>query len=67
VADASLSQPEGIVKDAVYPVASEETLRNLVAEWKATDKSYRNHVQTVICHSYRFLLPQDTAETAGSP
>ena len=24
-----------------------------MAEWKATGKSYRNHVQTVICHSYR--------------
>ncbi len=53
MADASLSQPDGVVKDVVFPVAGEDTLRNLVAEWKATGKSYRNHVQTVICHSYR--------------
>ena len=53
VAEASLSQPEGIVKDVVYPVVGEETLRNLVAEWQATGRSYRSQVQTVICNSYR--------------
>ncbi len=37
----------------VYPVVGEETLRDLVAEWQATGKSYRNQVQTIICNSYR--------------
>jgi TnpA family transposase len=53
VAEASLSQPEGVVKDVVYPVVGEEILRDLVTEWQATGKSYRNQVQTIICNSYR--------------
>ena len=36
VAEASLSQPQGVVKEVVYPVVGEETLRDLVAEWQAT-------------------------------
>jgi TnpA family transposase len=53
VAEASLSQPEGVVKEVVYPVVGEETLRDLVSEWRATGRSYRSQVQTIICNSYR--------------
>ncbi len=53
VAEASLSQPEGVVKEVVYPVVGEETLRDLVAEWQASGRSLKNQVQTVICNSYR--------------
>ena len=53
VAEASLSQPQGVVKEVVYPVVGEETLRDLVSEWQATGRSYKSHVQTLICNSYR--------------
>ena len=39
VAEASISQPEGVVKEVVYPVIGEETLRDLVAEWQANGKT----------------------------
>jgi len=53
VAEASLSQPEGVVREVVYPVVGEETLRDLVAEWQASGRSLKSQVQTVICNSYR--------------
>jgi len=53
VAEASLSQPEGVVKEVVYPVVGEETLRDLVLEWQSTGKAFKSQVQTVICNSYR--------------
>ena len=33
LAEASLAQPDGVVKDVVYPVVNEQTLRDLVKEW----------------------------------
>ena len=48
-----VAQPDGIVKDVVYPVVNEQTLRDLVKEWKASGPAYRKHVQTVIRNSYR--------------
>jgi hypothetical protein len=42
LADATLAQPDGIVRDVVFPVVDEQTLRDLVKEWKATGPSYRN-------------------------
>jgi hypothetical protein len=36
IADATLGKPDGIVREVVYPVVGEETLRDLVKEWKAT-------------------------------
>jgi TnpA family transposase len=53
LAEAALEQPDGIVKDVVYPVVNEQTLRDLVREWKASGPAYRKHVQTVIRNSYR--------------
>ena len=53
LAEAALEQPDGIVKDVVYPVVNEQTLRDLVKEWKASGPAYREHVRTVIRNSYR--------------
>ena len=53
LAEVALAQPDGIVKDVVYPVVNEQTLRDLVKEWKASGPAYRKHVQTVIRNSYR--------------
>jgi hypothetical protein len=35
LADASLAQPDGVVREVVYPVVPEPTLRELVKEWRA--------------------------------
>jgi len=53
LAAASLSKPDGAVRDVVFPVVDEQTLRNLVAEGENTGPVYRRHLQTVIHNSYR--------------
>lgn len=37
----------------VFPVVQEETLRNLVKEWKATGPTYKTTLRTVIRNSYK--------------
>ena len=62
IADASLGKPDGIVREVVFPVVGEETLRDLVKEWKATGPTYRTTLRTVIRNSYkghyRRMVPQ---------
>ncbi len=53
IADATLGKPDGIVREVVYPVVSEETLRDLVKEWKATGPTYRITLRTMIRNSYK--------------
>jgi TnpA family transposase len=53
VANASLDQPNGIVRDVVFPVVGEQTLRDLVKEWKSTGPTYRTILRTVIRNSYK--------------
>ncbi len=53
LADATLDQPDGIVREVVFPVVGEQTLRDLVKEWKATGPTYRTTLRTVIRNSYR--------------
>ena len=53
LADATLAQPDGVVRDVVFPVVDEQTLRDLVKEWKATGPTYRTTVCTVIRNSYQ--------------
>lgn len=53
LAEVTLAQPDGIVKEVVYPVVNEQTLRDLVKEWKASGPAYRKHFQMVIRNSYR--------------
>lgn len=38
LADATLAQPDGVVREVVFPVVGEQTLRDLVKEWKSMDK-----------------------------
>jgi hypothetical protein len=52
VAEASLAQPEGSVREVVYPVVGEQTLRELVKEAQATG-GYRRQLQAVMRSSYR--------------
>ena len=62
LAEATLAQPNGIVKEVVYPVVNQQTLHDLVKEWQAVGPGYQKHVQTVIRNSYRAhyrrLLPR---------
>jgi TnpA family transposase len=62
MANASLEHPDGKVKEVIYPVASEQTLRDLVKEFKASGTAYRQKVHTVIRSSYsrhyRRLVPK---------
>jgi TnpA family transposase len=53
LANASLSNPDGVVRDVVFPVVGEQTLRDLVKEWKATGPTYRVTLRTVIRNSYQ--------------
>lgn len=55
LADAALEKPDGTVRDVVFPVVQEETLHNLVKEWKATGPTptYRTTLRTVIRNSYK--------------
>jgi Domain of unknown function (DUF4158)/Tn3 transposase DDE domain len=62
VAGAALAKPDGIVRDVVFPVVGEQTLRDLVKEAKATGPTYRTTLRTVIRNSYkgyyRRMVPQ---------
>ena len=52
LADATLAQPDGVVRDVVFPVVGEQMLRDLV-RWKATGPTYRITLRTVIRNSYQ--------------
>jgi TnpA family transposase len=62
LAGAALDQPDGVVREVVFPVVGEQTLRDLVKEWKATGPTYRTTLRTVIRNSYkghyRRMVPQ---------
>lgn len=61
IAEATLDKPDGIVRDVVFPIAGEQTLRDLVKEGKATG-GYKTTLRTVIRNSYkghyRSMVPQ---------
>ena len=48
IADAALEYPDEPVRQVVFPEALEQTLRDLVAEYKAQGGAYRRHVQEVM-------------------
>ena len=62
MADAAVEHPDETVRAAVYPVVGEATLRDLVAEAKATEANRRARVRTVLTGSYssyyRRMLPE---------
>lgn len=53
LAEATLENPDGIVRDVVYPVVPEPTLRDLVKEWKTNGPAYRSKVTVLMRNSYR--------------
>ncbi|MFJ3308327.1 DUF4158 domain-containing protein [Streptomyces sp. NPDC086549] len=71
IAAASLSAPEGSVREVVYPAAGEEkTLKDLVAEMKATNAAFARSKREAFKSSYRSVrLPgpaRPAAPQAGS-
>jgi len=61
LAEAATDHPDGVVRDVLFPVVGEKTLRELVAEHKASGHRYEVRVQTRLHASYgahyRRLLP----------
>lgn len=53
LAGATLDQPDGIVREVVFPIVGEQTLRDLVKEWKSTGPAYRITLRTVIRNPYK--------------
>src|SRR5713101_2664883 len=47
IADAALEHPDEPVREVVFPIANEQTLRDLVAEYKAQGGAYRQQVQEI--------------------
>ena len=62
MAQTAIENPEGIVKDVLYPVVNEQTLKDLVKEFKHTGPAYREKIHTVIRASYgshyRRIVPE---------
>ena len=61
LAEAALEHPEGIVRDVLFPVVNEQTLREVVKEFKAQGPTYREQVYTIMrasyTHHYRRMTP----------
>ena len=51
IANASLAKPDGTVRQVVFPVGGEQTLRDLVREWQS-GPMYRKSLRTTIRNSY---------------
>lgn len=62
LAEATVDQPDGIIKDVVYPVVAQKTLEELVAEFKTMGFDFEREVQETMRSSYghhyrRMLMP----------
>ncbi len=68
LAEVAVEQPEGVIKDVLYPKVGLETLKNLVKEYKSSGKAYQEEVHQVVRRSYgnhyrRMIVPLlDTLE-----
>jgi (2Fe-2S) ferredoxin len=53
LSEAALAQPEGIVRQVLYPVVGEETMRDIVQEHQATGQAYQQKIYAAMRGSYR--------------
>lgn len=53
IAGASVAKPDGTVRDVIFPVVGEQTLKDLVREQKASGPTYQTTLRTTIRNSYR--------------
>lgn len=62
LAQTAITHPDGIIKEVLYPVVNEQTLKDLVKEFKHTGPAYREKIHTVIRASYgshyRRMVPE---------
>ena len=62
LAEAALDNPDSLVKDALFPIVGEQTLADLVKEYKATGPAYQKQIHTIIRASYsshyRRMMPK---------
>jgi len=62
LAESAINNPDGIIKDVIYPIVNEQTLQDLVNELINTGPAYRKKIHTVIRASYgnhyRRMLPE---------
>lgn len=62
IAEVAVAQPSGVIQNVIYPVVSQQTLTDLVKEYKSTGTAYRQRVYTVMRASfashYRRMIPQ---------
>lgn len=62
IAETALNNPDGVIKQVIYPVVGEETLKDLVKEFKHTGPAYREKIHSVIRASYsthyRRMVPE---------
>lgn len=52
VAQAAIANPDGTVRDVIFPVVSEQTLRDLVNEFKNSGPFYDQKVNGAACSAY---------------
>ena len=52
LAEAAVDKPDGTIREVVFPVVSEQTLRDLVKEYKSTGTAYQQKVQKLMRSSY---------------
>lgn len=52
LAEAAVEHPEGVVQDVLFPVVGEQTLRDLVKEYKSNGPQFNTVVHTVMRASY---------------
>jgi Tn3 transposase DDE domain-containing protein len=62
LAEAAVDNPDGVVRDVLFPVVGEQALKYLVREYKSSGPAYRIHVHTRMRASYgrhyRQVLPK---------
>lgn len=62
IAEAALNNPDGLVKEVVYPVAGEDTLISLLIEFKSSGPAYQQQIHKILRSSYsnhyRRMLPK---------
>jgi hypothetical protein len=61
LAEAVVDKPDGTIREVVFPVVSEQTLRDLVKEYKAGGSAYQQNVQKAMrgpySKHYRRMVP----------
>lgn len=53
MAEAAMENPEGTVREVLYPVVGEQTLKELVKEYKGSGPAFRLNVHARLASSYR--------------